>query len=399
MERSIRVERLWSWRTFFLQWEWLLVLIFIAVNIVNSILSPYYLSADTFLQTPMTFLDMAFLVLPMTMVIILGNIDISVGSTVALSAVVMAVAYNAGLPMVPAVILCLLVASACGFFNGLLMTKFKELSSVIVTLATMIIYRGIAYVILQDQAAGNFPKWYSALGWSSVGGVPIILIAFAVCAVVFGLLLHKTSFGRRIYAMGSNLTASRYSGVKTDSIIMIVSVLTGLMAGFTALFLTSRMGSTRPNVAQGYELSVIAMVVLGGVSTSGGKGRIAGPLLAIFIIGFLNYGLGLVNIQAQVLLIIVGLLLILSVLVLNLRISWFAQEFGSPSGQICVREGSTGRTYFLRGGIYEERRSQRGRDHRFRGCRIVTDVLRRRVRKARVEELCHRVQEHGQPVW
>ncbi len=339
VERSIRVERLWSWRTFFLQWEWLLVLIFIAVNIVNSTLSPYYFTADTFLQTPMTFLDMAFLVLPMTMVIILGNIDISVGSTVALSAVVMAVAYNAGLPMVLAVILCLLVASACGFINGILMTRFKELSSVIVTLATMIIYRGIAYVILQDQAAGKFPKWYSSLGWGSVGRVPIILIVFAVCAVVFGLLLHKTSFGRKIYGMGSNLTASRYSGVKTDSIIMIVSVLTGLMAGFTALFLTSRMGSTRPNVAQGYELSVIAMVVLGGVSTSGGKGRIAGPLLAIFIIGFLNYGLGLVNVQAQVLLIIVGLLLILSVLVLNIRFRGrFQRSVPSAAKKVAAQE-------------------------------------------------------------
>jgi len=319
VERSIRIERLWSWRSFFFQWEWLLVLIFIAVNIVNSTLSPYYFNADTFLQTPMSFLDKAFLVLPMTMVIILGNIDISVGSTVALSAVVMAVAYNAGLPMVLAVLLCLAVASACGLLNGLLMTRFKELSSVIVTLATMIIYRGIAYVILEDQASGKFPKWFSSLGWGSVGNVPIILLAFVVCAVVFWILLHKTSFGRKIYGMGSNLTASRYSGVKTDSIILIVSVLTGLMAGFTALFLTSRMGSTRPNVAQGYELDVIAMVVLGGVSTSGGKGRMAGPLLSIFIIGFLYYGLGLVNIQAQTLLIIVGLLLIISVLVLNVR--------------------------------------------------------------------------------
>ena len=151
-------NRPWSWRTFFLQWEWLLVLIFMAVNIVNSTLSPYYLNADTFLQTPMSFLDMAFLVLPMTMVIILGNIDISVGSTVALSAVIMAVAYNAGLPMPLAVILCLCVASACGLINGILMTRFKELSSVIVTLATMIIYRGIAYVILQDQASGQVPE-------------------------------------------------------------------------------------------------------------------------------------------------------------------------------------------------------------------------------------------------
>lgn len=319
VDRSIRAEKLWSWRTFFLQWEWLLVLIFIAVNIINSTLSPYYFSVDTFLGTPMSFLDKAFLVLPMTMVIILGNIDISVGSSVALSAVVMAVTYNAGLPMPLALLLCLAVGTTCGLINGILMTKFKELSSVIVTLATMIIFRGIAYMILTDQASGKFPTWYSALGWGSIGKVPLILIVFAVCAIVFGILLHKTSFGRKIYGMGNNLTASRYSGIKTDSVVMIVSVLTGFMAGFTALFLTSRMGSTRPNVAQGYELEVIAMVVLGGVSTSGGKGRIAGPLLAIFIIGFLNYGLGLVNIQAQVLLIIVGLLLILSVLVLNVR--------------------------------------------------------------------------------
>jgi rhamnose transport system permease protein len=319
LERTIRAVKPWSWRTFFLQWEWLLVIIFIVVNVVNSSLSPYYFTLDTFVGTPMSFLDKAFLVLPMTMVIILGNIDISVGSTVALSAVVMAVSFHAGIPMALAVLVCLAVGTVCGLINGILMTRFKELSSVIVTLATMIIYRGIAYVILTDQASGNFPEWYSSLGWGTVGKVPIILIAFAVCAVVFGLLLHKTSFGRKIYGMGNNLTASRYSGIKTDSIIIVVSVITGLMAGFTALFLTSRMGSTRPNVAQGYELEVIAMVVLGGVSTSGGKGKIAGPLLAIFIIGFLNYGLGLVNIQAQVLLIIVGLLLILSVLILNVR--------------------------------------------------------------------------------
>jgi rhamnose transport system permease protein len=316
-ERTLAVERAWSWRSFFLRWEWLLVVIFLAVNVVNSFLSPYYLDVGTFINTPMTFLDKAFIVLPMTMVIILGNIDISVGSTVALSAVVMAVSYNAGLPMELAVVLCLAVAAACGLLNGLLMTRFRELSSVIVTLITMIIYRGIAYIILENQASGKFPQWYSTLGWGDVLGVPVMVIAFAVCAVVFGLLLHRTSFGRRIYAMGSNLTASRYSGVKTSSIIVVVSVLTGLMAGFTALFLSSRMGSTRPNVAQGYELEVIAMVVLGGVSTSGGKGTMVGPLLAILIVGFLNYGLSLVNIPAEDLLILVGLLLILSVLVLN----------------------------------------------------------------------------------
>jgi len=329
----------WSWRRFFLQWEWLLVLIFLAVHVVNSTLSPYYFSLDTFLATPMTFLDKAFLVLPMTMVIILGNIDISVGSTVALSAVVMAVGYNAGLPMAAAIPLCLAVATACGLLNGLLMTRFKELSSVIVTLSTMTIYRGVAYVILEDQASGRFPAWFSQLGWGMVGRVPIMLIAFAACAAVFWLLLHRTSFGRRIYGMGSNLTASRYSGVRTDSIIITVSLLTGLMAGVTSLFLTSRMGSTRPNVALGYELEVITMVVLGGVSTLGGKGRLAGPLLAIFIIGFLNYGLGLVNIQAQTLLIIVGLLLILSVLVLNVRFQGRQSRPVNPSAKSAPGDG------------------------------------------------------------
>jgi len=344
VERSILLERAWSWKRFFLQWEWLLVLIFIAIMVINSGISSYFFSVDTFVNTPMTFLDKAFLVLPMTMVIILGCIDISVASTVALSAVIMAVTFNAGLPMPLAILLCLAVATTCGLINGLLMTWFKELSSVIVTLATMIIFRGIAYVILEDQASGKFPTWYSALGWGSVGGVPVMVIAFVVCAIVFGILLHKTSFGRKIYGMGSNLTASRYSGIKTDSVIITVMVLTGLMAGFTALFLTSRMGSTRPNVAQGYELEVIAMVVLGGVSTSGGKGRIGGPILAIFIIGFLNYGLGLINISAQVLLIIVGLLLILSVLILNIRFRSRYQRSLPAAATVAAGEQSNDKT-------------------------------------------------------
>jgi len=336
-ERSISVDRPRSLKRFFFQWEWLLVLILIAVNVINSTLSPYYLNFGSLVGSTNSFLDMAFLVLPMTFVIILGNIDISVASTVALSAVVMAVSFNAGAPMPLAVALCLVVGTACGLFNGLIMVKFKELSSVIVTLATMIIFRGIAYVILEDQASGHFPAWYSFLAWGSVRHVPFILMVFAVCAVAFGLLLHKTSFGRKVFAMGNNLTAARYSGIKTDSVVVAVEALTGLMAGFTALFLTSRMGSTRPNVAQGYELSVIAMVVLGGVSTSGGSGRIGGPILAVFIIGYLNYGLGLVNTTANVLLIIVGSLLILSVLVLNLRFG--RNRHPAPPGAKMIARG------------------------------------------------------------
>lgn len=323
-----------SLRKFFFQWEWLLVLIFVAVNAINGILSPYYLDLGNLIGATNSFLDMAFLVMPMAFVIILGQIDISVASTVALSAVIMATGFNAGLPMPLAMVLCLAVGTLCGLVNGIILTRFKELPAMIVTLATMTIYRGIAYVILEDQASGHFPEWFSFLGWGSFGPVPFILVAFAVCALAFGLVLHKTSFGRKVYAMGNNLTAARYSGIKAESVTIVVFALTGLMAGVTALFLSSRMGSTRPNVAQGYELSVIAMVVLGGVSTAGGSGRMGGPVLAVFIIGFLTYGLGLVNIKANVLLIIIGSLLILSVLVLNLRFGKGKRRPGSPNAKM-----------------------------------------------------------------
>jgi rhamnose transport system permease protein len=255
----------------------------------------------------------------MMLVIILGNIDISVGSIVAFTSVMMAVIFNAGVPMPAAILFALIIGTLCGGVNGLFLIKFKELPAMIITLVTMTIYRGVAYVILEDRASGGFPSWFSFFAWGYVGPFPFILLVFIVAVIVFGLLLHKTGFGRNIYGMGSNFLACKYSGVETSRVILIVALLTGLMSAICAIFLTSRMGSTRPNVAQGYELDVIAMVVLGGVSTSGGTGRIAGPLLAVFIIGFLNYGLGLINISAQIILIILGLLLVLSVLVMNLR--------------------------------------------------------------------------------
>ncbi|MFP4303191.1 MAG: ABC transporter permease [Spirochaetaceae bacterium] len=320
-EIRISIERPFSWREFFFQWEWMLVGVLLLVIVVNSIISPYFLNLSTFIRTPATFLDKGFIVFPMMFVLLLAKIDISVGSTVALSAVIMAVSYNAGLPMPLSMALCLLVAGLGGAINGWLLVKFKELSFVIVTLSTMIIYRGIAYIILGDKASGNFPEWFSFLGWGDIAGIPFIFICFVLVAVAFGLLLHKTSFGRTVFGMGHNAKASKYSGVDVDKVVWVVFMLNGLMAGLTALFLTSRMGSTRPNVAIGYELEVIAMVALGGVSTNGGIGRIGGPILAIFIIGFLSYGMGLANLQAPIVLVVIGLLLILSVLAHRIRFS------------------------------------------------------------------------------
>jgi rhamnose transport system permease protein len=324
--KSITGKKEFSLKRFFFQWEWMLVLILIIINIINSNLSPYYLNIKQLIGATSTFLDKAFIVLAMTFIILLGDIDISVASTVALSSVVMAVSYNAGVPMELAIAICLATGTLCGLINGLIITRFKELSAVIVTLSTMIIYRGIAYIILEDQASGKFPDWYSFLGWGDIAGIPFILILFAISAVVFGVLLHKTTFGRRVYAMGNNPLASRFSGIKVDKIKTTIFTMTGFMAAVTALFLTSRMGSTRPNVAIGYELDVIAMVVLGGVSTAGGKGRIGGTILAIFIIGFLRYGLGLVNVPSQALLIIIGTLLIGAILISQFKLKRKKQQ-------------------------------------------------------------------------
>lgn len=296
-------------------WEWMLVVIFVFVNIMNSVISPYYLNFNSLMNSTTTFLDKGLLALSMSLVLVIGYIDISVASTVALSSVVMGVVYNAGegVSMPVAMIICLLVGAICGMINGLLLTVFHELAPMIVTLSTQIIYRGIATLILEDTAAGGFPQWFGKISHGSLGPIPYILIVFAIFAVGYAILLQKTKFGRQLYAMGANMTASKFSGIKTNRNIFIVYTLNGLMAAITAIFLTARMSSTRPNIALAYEMDVIAMVVLGGISTAGGKGRMPGVLISIFIIGLLRYGLGLININAQILLIVVGALLIFAV--------------------------------------------------------------------------------------
>lgn len=325
MDRVVTVstKRKWRAKSFFLQWEWILIALLIVIHVINSNLSEYYLTLDTFINVPMEFLDKAFIVFPMIFVLISGNgnIDISVGSTVALSSVIMGVAYNSGLPMGAAIVLCLVVGALCGFANGMVLAVFPELPAMIVTLGTLTLYRGIAYIILEDGAAGKFPSWFSYFGWGSLGPVPFMLVMFIIAAVIYGVLLHKTKFGRTLYAMGWSRKTAFYSGVNVSRMTVIIYTLAGFMAGITAVFLTSRMGNTRPNIASNYELDVIAMAVLGGVSTAGGKGKIWGPIIAVFIIGYLQHGLGLINQSAQTVMIIQGLLLIGSILVQRLDLT------------------------------------------------------------------------------
>lgn len=301
------------------RWEFVLFLLLILVNVFNALSSQYYLSLTGLLDATRDFMDKSFIVFPMAMIILMGEIDISVGATVALSSVVMGVSYAAGqgLPMELCILIALLVGTACGLINGIILTRFKELSPMIVTLATMTIYRGIAYIILEDQAAGKFPAWFQQFGWGTLGPVPYALIVFVILAIIFTIMLNKTKLGRQIYAIGSNRTASVFSGIKVARIRILAYTLAGLLSGLTAIFLTSRMSSTRPNIGYSYELDIISMVVLGGISTSGGKGRLSGSLIAIFVIGYLKYGLGLNNISSQILMVIIGMLLVISVLTPN----------------------------------------------------------------------------------
>ncbi len=299
-------------------WEFVLLGIFVCINLMNMLISPYYSIADI-PNAANVFLDKGILAMSMVFVIMTGMIDISIASTLALSSVVMAVSFNHGTPMPLAIVLCLLVGAACGAFNGFLLVKFKELAPMIVTLSTQIIYRGIALIILEDQAAGNFPEWFSFLGWGNIGGISTMMIFFALIFAVFAFVLHKTKYGRTLYAIGKNPTVCRFSGINVDRVIFTNYTLNGLMAAVTALFLASRMGSTRPNVAIAFEMDVIAMVVLGGVSTAGGKGRMGGVLISIFTVGLIRYGLGLINVNAQILMIVIGALLILSVALPTIR--------------------------------------------------------------------------------
>ncbi len=315
--RTISESRNLSLKELFLRWEALLILIFIAVNVMNICLSPNYLNARGLFTSINNFMDKALIALPMAFILLLGDIDLSVGGNVCLSATMLGIVYNATGSMWLGVLACLLTGTLCGAFNGLVMTKFTELAPMIVTLATNIIFRGLAERILGDGSTGgmNSVEWFSKVFYGKLFKViPYPVIIFAVLAVVFGLVMHKTVFGRQMFAIGANKKAAAYAGIKVEKVRMTVFTLTGLMCGFAAIFYCSKLGSVKSDVAEGFDLEAISMCVLGGISTAGGKGTMVGAVISIFIIGLLRYGLGLINLSGQTIRIIIGALLIVVVL-------------------------------------------------------------------------------------
>ena len=311
-----------SIKALIVRWEFLLVLIFLGVNVMNSCLSPYYLDAYNLFTNINGFLVKGIIALPMAFILLLGDIDLSVGGNVCLSATVLGIVYNATGSIWLGILACLLTGTLCGALNGIIMTKFTELAPMIVTLATNIIFRGLSERILGDGSTGGMQdvEWFGKIFYGRIGGiVPYPFLIFIARAVIFGLVMHKTIFGRQMFAIGENKQAAAYAGVKVQTVRMIVFTLTGLVCGFAAVIYCANLGSVKSNIADGFELEAISMCVLGGISTAGGKGTMVGAIIAIFIIGLLRYGLNLINLSGQTIRIILGLLLIAVVLFPTIR--------------------------------------------------------------------------------
>jgi rhamnose transport system permease protein len=294
-----------------LSWESLLVLVALAIFIANSFASPYFLNEWSLSDMTFNFTEKALIALAMALVIITGEIDLSVASIIALASTMMGLALQFGADTPALVAVGIGVGILCGAFNGFLVTGLK-LPSIVVTIGTMSLFRGIAFIVLGDQSFKGYPASFSWFGQGYVFWViSFELVLFLVCAVIYFIILHRTDFGRRIYAIGNNPTAARFSGVRVDRIKFVLFCLTGLMSGMAAVLLTARLGSTRPSIAQGFELEAITMVVLGGVSILGGSGSILGVVLAALIMGLVTFGLGLLNVPGIVMSIFIGALLII----------------------------------------------------------------------------------------
>lgn len=291
-------------------WETLLLAIAVAIFIVNSFTSPYFLNAWNLSDMTFNFTEKAMIAFAMALLIIAGEIDLSVASIIALASTAMGAAVQVGVGTPGLVLIGLGVGLICGAFNGFLVTKMG-LPSIVVTIGTMSLFRGISYIVLGDQAYRGYPPDFAVFGQGYVFWViSFELVLFAVLAVIYYVLLHKTNFGRAVYAIGNNPVGAEFSGIRVARVKFILFLLTGLMSGMAAICLTSRLASTRPSIAFGWELEIVTMVVLGGVSILGGSGSIPGVVIAAFVMGLVTFGLGLLNVPGIVMSIVIGALLI-----------------------------------------------------------------------------------------
>ena len=299
-------------------WEGMLLAILLVVVALNALAAPGYLTIQNQINLFELSVEKAIVVLVMTFVIISGEIDLSVASVMGLSAVVVAVLSSGGVPTEAAIVIALAVGALCGLANGFWIA-IVGLPSLAVTLAGLIGYRGLARVLIEDRSVGGFPEWFETLGQQPIlGPLPLALIIFAVMTVGATIILSRSGFGRYVYVLGSNIQVARFSGVRTARVRLTIFTASGLVAALAGVLLAARLGAVRGSTAEGFELDIITMVLLGGVSIFGGKGTMPGVILSILLILNLRNGLGLANVTGNTQTGIIGVLLILSVLIPNL---------------------------------------------------------------------------------
>jgi rhamnose transport system permease protein len=309
-----------DWRALLGRWETLLVGLLIAVAIAGQIISPEFLTTDSFTTGSLDLSEIALMALPLTLVIVAAEIDLSVASVLALSSALMAYLWNHNQPVEMILPVCIAAGALCGAFNGFLVTRLG-LPSLAVTIGTLALFRGLAFVVIGDESVTDFPLLWTDRAFGNFAGtfVPNTMVLFAVLAAAFAVLLHATPFGRSVFAIGANQEAAYFSGLRVKRVKLILFTLSGAVAGLAGVVISLRNSTAAANVGQGFELTVITAVLLGGVSIFGGRGTIAGVILALVLLGGIQKALLLSeSISSYWIQIVTGTLLVGSVLGPNL---------------------------------------------------------------------------------
>jgi len=311
-------------------WEGLLLGILIVIIAMNVLRSPYFLGVGNIVNLFQLSIEKIIVALIMTLIIINGEIDLSIASVMGLAACIMAFLFQSGVPLPLAIIAGILAGLVAGLFNGF-WVAYIGLPSLAVTLAGLIGFRGIARIFVEDRAIGGYPLWFNAVGQQSlVGPLTVSIVVFLVLFVAIAIILHSSALGRLVYVIGNNLQAARYSGVRVKLVKMLLFATSGVISAIAGILYAARLGSVRGDMAEGFELDIITIVLLGGVSIFGGSGNMAGVGLSILVILNLRNGMGLASITGNTQTSVIGALLILSVLVPNLaqtlRNQWKGRE-------------------------------------------------------------------------
>jgi len=300
-------------------WETILGALLAIAVVGGWLLNKDFVTPENWTNLLANFVEIALLALPLSMIVITKEIDLSVASILGLSSSLLGLLWESKVSMPLGILVCLLVGAVAGALNGFLVVRFG-LPSLAVTIGTLALFRGFAYVLLGDKAVADFPPEYTGFG---IGTIPYTFIPspfalFVILAVVFWLLLHHTTVGRRIYAIGGNQTAALFSGVNISRLKVSLFIASGVISALAGIIYTLRFSSSRADNGIGFELSAIAAVILGGVTVQGGRGTITGVVLSLLLIGILNNVLTLADVANEILRIVTGSLLIVSVLLPNL---------------------------------------------------------------------------------